>query len=76
MPMLTRYLTPILAGLCLTAGACQPEPLAEPALAFCDAAEPRRFTQAELDARAAFPVNLRKDFKDNKTGERECGWFQ
>jgi hypothetical protein len=48
----------------------------EPVLAFCDAAEPRRFSQVEIDWRSAnAPSNLRRDFKDNTTGTRECGWF-
>ncbi len=42
---------------------------------FCDIEEPRRFTQAELDWRAAnAPENLRRDFKTNLAWEREnCG---
>lgn len=40
---------------------------------FCDVEEPRRFTQAELDWRAAnAPANLRRDFKTNTTWDREC----
>jgi len=46
-------------------------------LAFCDAEEPRRFSQEEIDWRGAnAPWNLRRDFKTNTTGTRECGWFQ
>ena len=49
----------------------------EPSLDFCAAEEPRRFSQAEIDWRAAnAPSNLRRDFKTNATGTRECGWFQ
>jgi hypothetical protein len=40
---------------------------------FCDIEEPRRFTQAELDWRAAnAPWNLRRDFKTNISWDREC----
>lgn len=48
------------------------DPVIEEAL-FCDVEEPRRFTQAELDWRAAnAPWNLRRDFKTNATWDREC----
>jgi hypothetical protein len=47
-------------------------PVSDEAL-FCDVEEPRRFTQAELDWRAAnAPANLRRDFKTNTTWDREC----
>jgi len=47
-------------------------PIIEEAL-FCDVEEPRRFTQVELDWRAAnAPWNLRKDFKTNRAWDREC----
>lgn len=40
---------------------------------FCDVEEPRRFTQAELDWRAAnAPWNLRRDYKTNTAWDREC----
>jgi hypothetical protein len=40
---------------------------------FCDVEEKRRFTQEELDWRAAnAPLNLRRDWKTNTTYEREC----
>jgi hypothetical protein len=40
---------------------------------FCDVEEPRRFSQEELDWRAAHaPWNLRRDFKTNLTWDREC----
>lgn len=40
---------------------------------FCDVEEPRRFSQEELDWRAAnAPWNLRRDFKTNTTWDREC----
>lgn len=57
----------------LSAGSClKPEPMIEKAL-FCDVEVPRRFSQAEVDWRAAnAPTNLRKDFKTNLTYEREC----
>lgn len=59
--------------MCLMAGSClKPEPVIEAAL-FCDVEEARKFTQEELDWRAAnAPWNLRRDFKTNKTHEREC----
>lgn len=60
-----------MAGSCL-----KPEPVASTDPLFCDLEEGRRFTQIELDWRAEFaPTNLRKDFKTNTTGTRECGWF-
>lgn len=40
---------------------------------FCDVEEPRRFSQEEVNWRAAnAPWNLRRDFKTNVTYEREC----
>lgn len=40
---------------------------------FCDVEDPRRFTQAELDERAAkYPANLRRDFKTNTAWDRWC----
>jgi len=40
---------------------------------FCDVEEERRFSQAEIDWRAAnAPWNLRRDYKTNLTYEREC----
>jgi len=48
-------------------------PPIDEAARFCDVEEKRRFTQEELDWRAAnAPANLRKDFKTNLTFEREC----
>jgi hypothetical protein len=41
---------------------------------FCDVAEPRLFTPAELQARRPFPANLRLDLTHNQTGEAHCGW--
>ena len=79
MQTLTRSLTAILGGLFLMAGSCAPEipPAEEPELAFCDGEEARRFSQEEIDWRGAnAPWNLRRDFKTNTTGTRECGWFQ
>lgn len=57
----------------LIVGCAKPsEPVVTAAL-FCDVEEPRRFTQAEIDWRAAnAPWNLRKDYKTNLTHEREC----
>lgn len=61
--------------LFLITGCGQEEPLPpvskEPL--FCDLEEPRRFTQVELDWRAAnAPWNLRRDFKTNAAWDREC----
>lgn len=48
-------------------------PVSEEAL-FCQVEEKRLFTQEELEWRAAnAPWNLRRDFKTNKTWDRECG---
>ncbi len=70
----TSYLT-MICGLFLTAGCSpDPEPVASTEPLFCDIEEPRRFTQAELDWRAAnAPWNLRRDFKTNAAWDRECG---
>jgi len=60
----------------IAAGCSNPLAPVEPELAFCDAAEPRKFSQLEIDWRSEnAPANLRKDFQDNTTGARECGWF-
>jgi hypothetical protein len=70
---LTKYLIPILS-LSLIIG-CAPDPIMVPdgAADFCDIEEPRRFTQEELDWRAAnAPWNLRLDFKTNISWDREC----
>jgi len=58
----------------LTAGCAKPpEPVASTEALFCDVEEPRRFSQEELDWRAAnAPWNLRRDYKTNLTWEREC----
>lgn len=61
--------------MCLITG-CAADPIMVPddAADFCDVEEPRRFTQAELDWRAAnAPWNLRRDFKTNISWDRECG---
>jgi len=69
---LINFLTTLLP-LFLIIGCVQPEiEVADDAL-FCDVEEPRRFTQDELDWRAAnAPWNLRRDFKTNTTWDREC----
>ena len=42
---------------------------------FCDVEEMRKFSQAEIDWRAANAAwNLRRDLKTNETGKRECDW--
>ena len=49
------------------------EVLPTEAALFCDLAEPRRFSQAEIDWRSAnAPWNLTKDFTTNINFEREC----
>lgn len=72
---LTIYLM-MLCVLFLTTGCkwFQPPPPVEIEEAlFCDVEEPRKFTQRELDWRAAnAPWNLRRDFKTNTTWDREC----
>ena len=72
MLKLMKSLTMILP-LFLIAGCAKPvDPVVTAAL-FCDVEEPRRFSQAELEWRAAnAPWNLRKDYKTNLTIEREC----
>ena len=72
---LTRYLI-VLSWTFLITG-CAPDPGAtldpEDVVLFCDVEEPRRFSQEELDWRAAnAPWNLRRDFKTNTTWDREC----
>lgn len=70
---LTACLT-VLSLTFLMSGCAQPEPIeVEERALFCDVEEPRRFTQEELDWRAAnAPWNLRRDFKTNKAWDREC----
>lgn len=64
-----------ICGMLLSGGSCNSNfegVVIEEAL-FCDIEEPRKFTQRELDWRAAnAPTNLRKDFKTNLSYEREC----
>lgn len=71
---LTAFLMMICAPF-LMAGSCVDpdiQPVIEAPL-FCDVEQPRRFTQAELDWRAAnAPDNLRLDFKTNTSWDREC----
>ena len=43
---------------------------------FCDVEVPRVFTEAELQARAPFPENLRRDLATNERGRDHCGWGQ
>ena len=60
--------------MCLTAGSCDPDPppIVEKPL-FCDVEEPRRFSHEEIAWRAEnAPWNLKKDYKTNRTHEREC----
>lgn len=65
-----------MAALSLITGCARPPPDEPPPVTaplFCDVEEPRRFTQAEIDWRAAnAPWNLRRDYKTNTTWDREC----
>lgn len=73
----TAFLT--MACAMLAASGCS-RPAPTPALPpagpdFCIVEEPRRFSQEELDWRAAnAPANLRRDLKTNATGKAHCGW--
>ena len=59
--------------LFLTTGCGQKEIEVDTSARFCDVEEPRRFSQEEIDWRAANAAwNLRKDFATNLTWEREC----
>ena len=52
-------------------------PATSGAAEFCAIEEPRRFTKAELDWRAAnASENLRLDFKTNLAWDRECATNQ
>lgn len=66
------FLTTLLLTFPLT-GCFRPEIPVETKALFCDVEEPRRFTQEELEWRAAnAPWNLRRDFKTNAAWDREC----
>lgn len=67
----------ILAGPFLLTGCFRPPvPVMPPTIDkpfFCDVFEPRRYTQEEIDVRAErWPANLRRDFANNATYDREC----
>lgn len=66
----------ILAGPFLLTGCSTPTPVMPPTIDepfFCDVFEPRRYTQEEIDVRAErWPANLRRDFANNATYDREC----
>jgi hypothetical protein len=68
----TRFLTLICAAA-LTSGCASNLPTGP---LFCDVESVRTFTPAELDARAPFPENLRRDLATNERGARWCGWGQ
>lgn len=69
---LTFYLT-VLSALFLIIGCGQKEVEVDTSARFCDVEEPRRFSQEELDWRAANAAwNLRRDFKTNASWDREC----
>ena len=67
-----RFLTLICAAA-LTSGCASSIPTGP---LFCDVESVRSFTEAELDARAPFPGNLRLDLATNERGARWCGWGQ
>ena len=60
-------------AMLIQTGCTRPVPVASTDALFCSVEEKRKFTQAELDWRAAnAPWNLRRDWKTNLTYEREC----
>lgn len=60
-------------SMLLAGGSCQMQaPDGGPL--FCDVAEPRLFSTAELQARRPHPANLRLDLAHNETGEAHCDW--
>ena len=64
----------LICGLFLTSGCGEkpPKTVVPKKALFCDVEEKRKFTQEELDWRAQHaPWNLRRDFKTNKTWDRE-----
>lgn len=70
---------PIMAFVTQLASGCSAPPPTPPVPPrgpdFCVVEEARRFTQEELDWRAAnAPANLRRDLKTNATGKATCGW--
>ena len=72
---LTRYLIVLSWAFLITGCAPDSGVMLDPedVVLFCDVEEPRRFSQEELDWRAAnAPWNLRRDFKTNTTWDREC----
>lgn len=71
--MLKKLILGPTLAMSLMAGSClKPEPAIEGAL-FCDVTTLRKFTQAEIDWRSAnAPWNLKKDYAQNLTFEREC----
>lgn len=73
---LTAFQMTCLAGLFLLTGCSAPAPVMPPVVTepfFCDVFEPRRYTQEEIDVRAErWPANLRRDFANNATYDREC----
>lgn len=71
--MLRKLTVGLIFSPFLMAGSClKPEPAIDKPL-FCDVVSLRKFTQAEIDWRAAYaPWNLKKDYAQNLTFEREC----
>lgn len=70
MRLLAAFLTLLILSGC---SLLQPEVIVNDGPLFCDVEEPRRFSQEEIDWRAAnAPWNLRRDYKTNETWDREC----
>ena len=71
--MLKRLMVGPILSTSLMAGSClQSEPVIEQPL-FCDVVELRKFSQEEITWRAEHaPWNLKRDYAQNLTYEREC----
>ena len=68
-----RWLTTLAILTSLLIGCSTPPPVVDEGPLFCDVEEKRKFSQAEIDWRAAnAPWNLTRDFRTNLTWEREC----
>ena len=48
-------------------------PVVDPTAFYCQQTEDFRYTQAELDARAAWPANLAREFRGNERRDLWCG---
>lgn len=70
--MLSKMLPLMILPAALLSG-CEKIQPSEPAPLFCDHAELRRFSQAEIDWRAVnAPTNLRKDIAQNEKRKLWC----